>query len=177
MSNRFFLKAVLLAGLALLGAWPLALVRPARAADPWAFPAATPTVSFGDAAPSPAITPQVWVTAAPTVSPVASCAAPGASGNSKAARNYAAWCDAGLPGILFEQDDANNGLSYRVFNSTADPVDVRIGGVHLMNMDSNLNDGWIRVLPRKQADLGRLSAYDPNQDWSGGVTTTAKAAQ
>jgi hypothetical protein len=105
------------------------------------------------------------------------CAAPGASGNNKAARNYAAWCDAELSGVLFEQDDANNGMSYSVFNGTQKPVDVRVGAVGLNNMDSDLSEGWVRVLPRQQADLGRLNAYDPNQDWSGGVTTTAKVAQ
>lgn len=116
-------------------------------------------------------------TPTPGVSPTPTCAAPGASADSQAKRNYVVWCAPSVAGVLFEQDDANNGVSYSVFNGTKTPVDVRLGSVHLVNMDSDLNDGWVRVLPRKQADLGHLTAYDANQPWSGGVTTTAQVAK
>jgi len=123
--------------------------------------------------PTPALTPEATVSGSPTPS----CAQPGASASSKASRNYAAWCSADLPGVLFEQDDANNGVSYLVFNSSDKMVDVRIGATNLVNMDADLDDGWIRVAPRKQKDLGRLNAYDPNQDWSGAVTASAQLAK
>lgn len=179
MRNKNFLKAGVLA---LLAALPLGLPLVSRAADPWAFPGQS--ASTGDLSPatptvSPQGTPQADGSLSPTpaASQTPGCAAPGASGNSKAARNYAAWCDQTISGVLFEQDDANNGMSYSVFNSTDNAVDVRLGGVGLVNMDSDLSDGWVRVLPRHQADLGKLKAFDPNQDWSGGVTTTAQEAQ
>jgi hypothetical protein len=146
----------------------------------------TPTPTPGDDLSNPAATPvsnasltdsivTSWVT--PTVSPTPTCAAPGATASSKAGRNYTAWCSADVPGVLFEQDDANNGVSYLVFNSSDKAVDVRIGAVNLVNMDSDLDGGWIRLVPRKQQDLGRLNAYDPNQDWSGGVSTVAQLAK
>ena len=184
MKNSFFLKAGVLVVLAVL---PLSVPLGSRAdapvaADPWAFPvkaAVTADLSVETPLASPQETPLSDAFSSPTpgASVTPGCAAPGASGNNKAARNYAAWCDAELSGVLFEQDDANNGMSYSVFNGTQKPVDVRAGAVGLNNMDSDLSGGWVRVLPRKQADLGRLNAYDPNQDWSGGVTTTAKLAE
>jgi len=137
----------------------------------------TPTPTPGDDTANPAATALAIPVATPSVSPTPSCAAPGASASSKAGRNYAAWCSADLPGVLFEQDDANNGVSYLVFNSSDKTVDVRVGAVNLVNMDADLDDGWIRVAPRKQQDLGRLNAYDPNQDWSGGVTAGAQLAK
>ncbi len=183
MKNKNSLKAGIFIFLAAL---PLALPLGSRAdapvaADPWAFPvkaAATPDLSVETPLASPQETPlpDAFSSPTPAASATPGCAARGASGSSKAARNYTAWCDAELSGVLFEQDDANNGMSYSVFNSTPKPVDVRLGPVGLVNMDSDLSDGWVRVLPRQQADLGRLNAYDPNQDWSGGVTTTAKLA-
>jgi hypothetical protein len=137
----------------------------------------TPTPTPGDDRAIPAATPLGTPELTPSVSPTPSCAAPGASASSKASRNYAAWCSANLPGVLFEQDDANNGVSYLVFNSSDKTVDVRIGATNLVNMDADLDDGWIRVAPRKQQDLGRLNAYDPNQDWSGAVTASAELAK
>jgi hypothetical protein len=146
----------------------------------------TPTPTPGDNLSNPAATPGSGAAPTdsinafgmtPTVSPTPTCAAPGAKASSKAGRNYAAWCSADVPGVLFEQDDANNGVSYLVFNSSDKTVDVRIGAMNLVNMDSDLDDGWIRLVPRKQQDLGRLNAYDPNQDWSGGVTTSAQLAK
>ncbi len=137
----------------------------------------TPTPVPGDDVSNPAATPEATPALTPSGSPTPSCARPGASASSKAGRNYAAWCSADLPGVLFEQDDANNGVSYLVFNSSDKIVDVRIGATTLVNMDADLDDGWIRVEPRQQKDLGRLNAYDPNQDWSGGVTASAELAK
>ncbi|HET9869053.1 MAG TPA: hypothetical protein VFR02_00960 [bacterium] len=115
-------------------------------------------------------------TASPSASATPSCAAPGASAASGDARNYTAWCAPGLPGVIFEQDDANNGVAYSVFNGTDVPVDVRLGAKSLVNMDPNLRDGWVRVAPRKQEDLGKLTAHDPNWSWSASVTATAQPA-
>ena len=112
-----------------------------------------------------------------TASPTPGCGASGANASSKAARNYSTWCDPVLSGIIYEQSDANNGVQYIAYNSSAVPVDVRIGAFNIVNMDDHLSSGWIRVDPRKQADLGVLRAYDANGDWSGGVTTRAEAAQ
>ncbi|MGH7739202.1 MAG: hypothetical protein ACREL1_03550 [bacterium] len=128
---------------------------------------------------SPTATPIPFAFGTPTpgVTPTPTCAALGASADSQAKRNYIVWCAPSVAGVLFEQDDANNGVSYLVFNGTETPVDVRLGSIHLVNMDSDLNDGWIRVLPRKEADLGHLTAYDANQPWSGGVTTTVQVAK
>jgi hypothetical protein len=145
---------------------------PDSAADsstPIGFATSTPNV-VPSGTPSPSVTPNG------TASPTPGCAAPGATASSKTARNYFTWCDPALPGVIYEQDDANNGVAYLVYNSSPDPVDVRIGAYGIVNMDDHLTSGWIKVKPRDQGDLGVLRAYDANSDWSAGVTTFAQLA-
>jgi len=127
-------------------------------------------------------TPNTGTTATPnaapngTASPTPGCVAPGATASSKAARNYNTWCDPFFPGVIYEQDDTNNGVAYTVYNSTKEEVDVRIGAYGIVNMDDHLTSGWVKVKPREQGDLGILRAYDANSDWSAGVTTSAQGA-
>ena len=159
--------AVLILSLAAGAALPFAQTPDSAGDSPAGFATSTPNTET---------TPNGTPSATPngTASPTPGCVAPGATASSKAARNYNTWCDPFFPGVIYEQDDTNNGVAYTVYNSSPDTVDVRIGAYGIVNMDDHLTSGWIKVKPREQGDLGILRAYDANSDWSAGVTTTAQ---